>query len=591
MVSAALAQPAGSGNGDETAMAVPLMVLPGSAEGVALPHPLSPSDAARVRRIFFAQSRGDMTTATRETDQLDSNLLLGSILADRYLGQYHVSTSAELSDWLNRFGDQPDARAIHTLLVRKLPKGSDAPPAPQLIALASVTPVAVAHHGDDEDGIDTVPVARTPAIDRRVLALANAGNDAAAVRVIDTSKDLTPAYRGLLRGEVARVLFTQNRDEQALDIAKSGLEQTPADQQATLAGLMAGLAAWRLERPEIAAEYFVAAARAPVASIAQHAAAAFWAARATRRVGDPIAATYWLREAAKQPRTFHGLLARRALRMTAGVGADRDLLTQADVDAIASTTHGLRAFALLQVGQTDRAEAELRMLWPDAKSDPAFDRALRLVASAAGFVDLAAQLAALSESGDGHALADLDLPMPALHPAGGFRIDPALVYALTRLESDFDSAAISPSGARGLMQIMPNTAQFITGNPSLGGASLHDASFNLALGQRYFAYLATQDGIDNDLIRVLASYNAGPGSFAKWSGTVHDDNDPLLFIEAIPNPETRAFVRHALTYAWIYAARLGRPAPGLDALVAGEFPRFTRPAQTGTILAAAPRIH
>jgi hypothetical protein len=64
-----------------------------------------------------------------------------------------------------------------------------------------------------------------------------------------------------------------------------------------------------------------------------------------------------------------------------------------------------------------------------------------------------------------------------------------------------------------------------------------------------------------------------------------------LFIEAIPNPETRAFVRHALTYAWIYAARLGRPAPGLDALVAGEFPRFTQPAQTGTMLAAAPRIH
>jgi len=591
MVSAALAQPAGSGNGDETAMAVPLMVLPGSADGIALPHPLSPSDAARVRRIFFAQSHGDMTTATRETGQLDSNLLLGSVLADRYLGQYHLSTTVELSDWLNHFGDQPDARAIHTLLVRKLPKGSDAPPAPLLISLASVTPVAVAHHGDDEDGIDTVPILRSPAIDRRVLALANAGNNDAALRVIDAGKDRTPAYRGLLRGEVARVLFTQNRDEQALDIAKAALERTPADQQVALDGLMAGLAAWRLERPDLAAKYFVAAAGAPVASVGQQAAAAFWAARATRRIGDPVAATYWLHEAAKQPHTFHGLLARRALRMTAGVGADRDLLTQADVDAIASTTHGLRAFALLQVGQPDRAEAELRMLWPDAKSDPAFDRALRLVASASGLVDLAAQLAGLSEADDGHMRDDLDLPLPVLHPAGGFRIDPALVYALTRLESDFDSAAISPSGARGLMQIMPNTAQFITGDPSLGGARLHDASFNLALGQRYFAYLATQDSIDGDLLRTLASYNAGPGSFSKWSGTIRDNNDPLLFIEAIPNPETRAFVCHALTYAWIYAARLGRPAPGLDALVAGEFPRFTQPAQTGTMLAAAPRIH
>lgn len=572
-------------------MAVPLMVLPGSAEGVALPHPLSPSDAARVRRIFVAQSHGNMTTATRETGDLDSNLLLGSILADRYLGQYHVSTSVELSDWLNRFGDQPDASAIHTLLLRKLPKGSDTPPAPQVIALASVTPVAVAHRGDDEDGVDAVPVPRNPALDRRVLTLANAGKITAALRVIDSDKDLAPAYRGLLRGDVSHVLFTQNRDEQALDVARAALEKSPTDQQVALDGLMAGLAAWRLEEPDLAAKYFVAAARAPIASVGQQAAAAFWAARATRRSGDPIAATYWLRQAAKQPRTFHGLLARRALRMTAGVGADRDVLTQADIDAIASTTHGLRAFALLQVGQPDRAEAELRMLWPDAKSDPAFDRALRLVASASGLVDLAAQLAALSEAGDGHALADLDLPMPALHPAGGFRIDPALVYALTRLESDFDSAAISPSGARGLMQIMPNTAQFITGNPALGDARLHDASFNLALGQRYFAYLAEQDSIDGDLIRVLASYNAGPGSFLKWGGSIRDNNDPLLFIEAIPNPETRAFVRHALTYAWIYAARLGRPAPGLDALVAGEFPRFTRAASTGTVLAAAPTIH
>ena len=567
------------------------MMLPGGTDGVALPRPLSPSDASRVRRIFIAQTRGDMATATRETNELESNLLLGHILADRYLGQYHTSTSAELSDWLNRFGDQPDATAIQLLLVRKLPKGSAVPPAPRSGALVSAAPAAMVHHTDDADGVDTIPVQRNPMLDRKILGLANAGNDAAAVRVIDTSRDLTPAYRTLLRADVARVLFTQNSDARALDIARAGLERTPADQQVALAGLMAGLAAWRLDLPDLAAEYFVAAARAPVASVAQHAAAAFWAARATRRIGDPIASAYWLRQAATQPRTLHGLLARRALRMTAGVGADRNLLTQADVDAIASTPHGLRAFALLQVGQPDRAEAELRMLWPDAKSDPAFGRALRLVASSAGLVDLAAQLAALSEADDNHQRADLDLPMPALHPDGGFRIDPALVYALTRLESDFDSAAISPSGARGLMQIMPNTAQFITGDSSLGGARLHDASFNLALGQRYFAYLATQDGVDGDLIRVLASYNAGPGSFAKWSGTIRDNNDPLLFMEAIPNPETRAFVRHALTYAWIYAARLGRPAPGLDALVAGEFPRFTRAARTGTVLAAAPRIH
>jgi soluble lytic murein transglycosylase-like protein len=395
----------------------------------------------------------------------------------------------------------------------------------------------------------------------------------------------------LLRAELAQVLFTQNRDAAALEIAAATLRDTPSDRQAALAGLIAGLCAWRRHQPDLAAKYFAAAATAPVASIAQHASGAFWAARAARRIGDPVAAAYWLRQAAKQPQTFHGLIARRALRLRSGIGADRDTLSQADVDAIAATPQGQRAFALLQVGQTDRAEAELRALWPATKADPTLGRALRLVASSAGLLDLAAQFAALTETDDGHPRNDIALKLPPLHPTGGFRIDPALVYALTRLESDFDSAAVSPSGARGLMQIMPPTARFITGDASLEGSQLHDPAFNLALGQQYVAYLATQDGVDGDLIRMLASYNIGPSRFLQLSGTIRDNDDPLLFIEAIPNPETRSFVRHALTYAWIYAARLGRPPAGLDALVAGEFPRFTGSAPTGTLSAAAGRIH
>jgi soluble lytic murein transglycosylase-like protein len=413
--------------------------------------------------------------------------------------------------------------------------------------------------------------------------------------LINRRKGLDPGYHALLCAEVAQVLFTQNRDAQALDLAATALGDTPADHQVALAGLIAGLAAWRRHQPDLAAGYFVAAANAPLGSIAQRAAGAFWAARATRRIGDPAAAAYWLHQAARQPLTFHGLIARRALRLRAGVGLDRDTLSQADVDAIAAMPQGLRAFALLQVGQPDRAEAELRALLPATKADPTLGRALRLVASSAGLLDLAAQLAALTETEDGYPRNDVFLKLPPLHPAGGFRIDPALVYALARLESDFDSSAVSASGARGLMQIMPPTARFITGNSSLDGDRLHDPAFNLALGQRYVAYLATQDGVDGDLIRMLASYNIGPVRLAQLNETIRDDDDPLLFIEAIPNPETRDFVRHVLTYAWIYAARLGRPPPGLDALVAGEFPRFTSPftgqAPTRTLAAAAAHIH
>ncbi len=588
MVQAAHAQPTGPGDGDETAMAVPLMVLPGASDGVALPRPLSPSDAVLVRRIFVAQARGDIATASRNTGELENPLLLGSILADRYLGAFHRSTAAELTDWLDRFGDQPDASAIHTLLLRRLPKGVAAPPAPTLQTLASV-PISGAIRYDDDDDTDTVPIKRNPVLDRAVLALANAGNDTAALHLIDHNRELDPSYRALLRAEVARVLFTQNNDAGALDLAASTLRKSPADRQVALAGLIAGLSAWRRNQTELAATYFVSAADAPIASISQRAEAAFWAARAERQIGNPVDANYWLHQAATYPLTFHGLIAQRALRLNSGVDEDRDTLSQADVDAVAATDHGLRAFALLQVGEPDRAEAELRALWPTTRTDPTLGRALRLVASSAGLVDFAAQLAALTEAT--HVCHDCGLPLPPLHPTGGFRIDPALVYALTRLESDFDSRAVSPAGARGLMQIMPMTARFMTGNSSLDGERLRDPAFNLALGQRYVAYLAGQDGVDGDLLRMLASYNIGPASFIRMDAMIRDDNDPLLFIEAISNAETRTFVRRALTYAWIYAARLGRRPPGLDALVAGEFPRFTGAAQPGTLTLVTSRIH
>jgi len=141
------------------------------------------------------------------------------------------------------------------------------------------------------------------------------------------------------------------------------------------------------------------------------------------------------------------------------------------------------------------------------------------------------------------------------------------------------------------MQIMPVTAQYLVGNASFVGERLHDPAFNLELGQRYVTYLGQQDAIDNDLLHLLASYNAGPNSLARWRGSVHDDGDPLLFIEAIPNDETRAFVEHALTYTWIYAGRLHLPAPSLDELAAGEWPRFTPPADQGKIMVAVSRLH
>jgi len=80
--------------------------------------------------------------------------------------------------------------------------------------------------------------------------------------------------------------------------------------------------------------------------------------------------------------------------------------------------------------------------------------------------------------------------------------------------------------------------------------------------------------VGGDLIRLLAAYNAGPGNLARWLPAARHRDDPFLFIEAIPSGETRQHVQRVLAYSWIYASRLGLPAPSLEALARGAFPRF-----------------
>ncbi|QYU66171.1 lytic transglycosylase domain-containing protein [Leptolyngbya sp. 15MV] len=320
-----------------------------------------------------------------------------------------------------------------------------------------------------------------------------------------------------------------------------------------------------------------ALARADIASPATRAAAAFWTARSAVRARRPHLYVPWLTQASQEPRTFYGLLARRALGLPMGFAWEREIAGEGEAAAIAETAGGWRALALLQIGQRERAEAELRALWPRVQGNAGVIRAMLVVAQQAGMTDLAAQLASLQQRADGRPRDFARFPLPRLEPENGFRMDPALLYALARQESNFDPGAVSRAGARGLLQIMPATAVYVTGDASLRGAGarrLHDPGFALEVGQRYIHYLARHDQVNGDLIRLLAAYNAGPGNLARWQPGIRHRGDPLLFIESIPVGETRAFVQRVLTYSWIYAARLGLPAPSLDALAAGQFPRF-----------------
>jgi soluble lytic murein transglycosylase len=591
--STAHGQSPASGNGkgtqaaDETAYAAP-RVPERAAPEVAFPQPLTPGDVALMRRIFAFQAAGNIPEAVRSSAELENPLLLGTVLANRYLGHFHRSTADELSDWLLHYSDLPDATPIRALLLARLPNKASPPPASEAAGPGRFSEPEPVPEDIDPPGSDIV---RDPMLDRTVIDRAQRGNWTSALRLIVSARSIPPAYAAQLRAEVAQILFVQNEDINAELVADLAVAGVPAVDQPGLGFYIGGLAAWRLHRIELARTKFEGGATASKTSPPLRAASAFWASRVSRRLNDLVGTVKWLEVAAGERLTLHGLLARRILRLDPGSLLSGGLLSQADVDAVVATPHGLRAFALLQIGQPGRAEAEIRALWPKAWQDPVFGQSLMMVTASAGFTDSATQMVELLQSRDGDRRVGLGIRMPQLRPAGGFSIDPALVYAVTRLESNFDTEAVSPSGARGLMQIMPATAQYITGDLLYAPERLHEASLNLAIGQRYLSYLSRQDGIDRNLIKMLASYNSGPGNFLRWGSEVHDNSDPLLFIEAIPVTETRAFVYHALVYSWIYAARMHLPAPSLDDLAAGEFPRFTPLEQERRMKVLQPALH
>ncbi len=547
-----------------------------NASPVALPQPLSPSEAARLRRLFQLQAGGDIAAATREAPAIDQSSpvvrgVMGHVVADRLLSRFTRATRDELQNWLGDWAELPDAQAVHALLTIRLPRGEKLPPAPRADALSS-EPVGQAIPVPEETETADHRLARNQGMDRTIWDLARAADGPG--RIVARTAGLAPGYAAQLRGEAAQILFTLNRDADALAIGRAGMGMCGRAQpceEAALPAFAAGLAAWRMGQESLARDLFAAAWRAGQTTAAMRAAAAFWTARAALRLRDPGGYYEWIGRAAGERRTFYGLIATRVLGLGVEFASDRETLAEADLDAVLATKPGARAFALLQIGQTARADAELRLLWPTIQTSPSFGRAVMLVAQRAGLADLAGQLADFVQSQDGRPRDFTRFPIPRLQPEGGFTVDPALVYGLARTESNFDNSLVSSAGARGLMQIMPATARFVSPNQRI---HLHDPANNLAVGQRYIGYLAGIEIVSGDLLRLLATYNSGPGGFVKWAGGIRDGGDPLLFIEAVPIEETRTFIPRVLAYSWIYAARLRLPAASLDELAAGVWPRY-----------------
>lgn len=141
-------------------------------------------------------------------------------------------------------------------------------------------------------------------------------------------------------------------------------------------------------------------------------------------------------------------------------------------------------------------------------------------------------------------------------------VDPLLILSLIRQESAFNTRAHSPAGARGLMQVMPQTARSVA---SVSARQLFNPSINIKVGSKYFMKRLRQ--YDGDVEYTLAAYNAGFTRVDQWKKRYPTDNK-MLFLDFIPFRETRDYVSLILRNYFWYVSLYELPQSTTDVMTA-----------------------
>lgn len=498
---------------------------------------LDPWDAQLYAAAFDATVHGRFDEADDHIFSTGDELLKGTLLAEKYLHKKYTSSFAELQAWLQAYPDHPHAMRIYKLAMRKKPTGTPAPKRPEHLVFRAPSTSKFNWSADAN-------------IKNSKATFTGAGADA----------------------------FFKREDARAFAEARTDKNHW-----------IAGLAAYRLRDYQAAQYHFEKVAMDEREGSWQRAGGAFWAARATIAAGTPRFAPDFLRLAARWPLTFYGQIAERQLGLSSGTGAQADTaaLTDGEFERLSrSFPQTRRAAALAQIGQNQLAKQEVHLAI--ALSGQSEKNTLNRFGTHLGLKGFG------NRAGSAKNRAELmkRYPLPNYAPQYGYMVDRALVFAIARQESRFNPKARSPSGARGLMQLLPSTAAWIAKNASYKASpeTLYDPATNLHVGQLYIRYLMETADPEMDIVRAVAAYNAGPGAFNRWS-RAFDQNDVLMIIESLPSYETRDYVEKVLSNYWIYRGLLGQSTPTLDAIAAGVPAIFVNqddPSQTPRRVASLP---
>ena len=530
-----------------------------------VPTQLSPPQRIAYRVIFLAIDAGRYAAAEAGLAALPDGPLHATARAQLLLAR-GPGRGGMPADWLAANPDLPQAPRLVALAAR-----SAGVTLPQQRVLRSVSFIpAMGPRSARGDGTRDVEV-----VARLKPLLAADRNAEAEAIVTAAAPSLSPDVAAEWLQRTAWSSYGAGDDAAAERLGR--VAAAGSSTWSALGGWTAGLAAFRRGDCAAAASAFDAVAlRFGSEDIAP--AANFWSARAALACGKPAEVAKRLAAAAARADTFYGMLARRTLGLAQPLDwTEPDFIT-ADWNHLSTIPGAKRAAALVEIGEIGLADRELRYLaaTTDTGNYPAV---LRLAAR----LNLPATQFWLAH----HPPEGVDPPMsarypaPEWNPAHGWRVDKGLVFAHALQESSFVTSATSRTGAKGIMQLMPAAAKRAQARMADGTVvdvaavrDLADPEFNIDCGQAYLEELRDMSYTAGLLPKVIAAYNAGPGSVQRWNATVRDNGDPLLFIESIPFRETRHYVEVVLKNYWMYQLRAGVAPPSIDALAAGLWPKF-----------------
>ena len=285
--------------------------------------------------------------------------------------------------------------------------------------------------------------------------------------------------------------------------------------------------------------------------------AAYWLGRSYEASGRAKEARDWYARAADYGQTFYGQLAARKLPRGAARLPTDPVASQTDLQALSGRELVTVARYIGQSGYSERTRPFLLKL-AQAVSGPGETLLLANLAVELKRPDVALTIARHATA-SGVTLFDTSFPVVDLGATGS--IERALALAVTRQESAFNAGAVSPSGALGLMQLMPGTARDVAGRlglPFVQSKLTADPSYNVTLGSQYLAEMLQRFGGSYEL--ALAAYNAGPNRVARWLQTIGDPRggkiDMVDWIEMIPLRETRNYVERIMESVGVYRDRL-----------------------------------